>query len=86
MTTRVTVFVVQYHSIFETHENGVLKEVRRTSPTQVLAAGNTPAEAFSLVPVPHGEKGELVRNVNLGCQEKHRNVLVPDPPEVIGAS
>jgi hypothetical protein len=83
---KVNVYVVQYHTIFETHQDGVLKETRRTSPTQALAAAKTPQEAFALMPVIHGDRGEIARNVNLGVQEKHRGVLVPDPPEAIGAT
>jgi hypothetical protein len=80
---KVQVYVVQYHTIFEAHREGVLREVRRTSPTQNLAAAKTPQEAFALIPVPRGEKGEIARNVNLGVQEKHRNVYVSQDYEPI---
>lgn len=81
---KVNVYLVMHHTIFQKHdEAGHLKEVRRSSPTQHLAAGQTPEQAFRVVPVGKGEKGELAVEVNLGVQLKHSNVYISQNYEPI---
>lgn len=77
---KTNLYRVTYNTVFM--KLGTNLESRHTSPNTTLVVGQSPDEAFRLIPVPAPDEGESAHNVNLGVQITHRGLLAPGREKV----